>query len=119
MMRTFEPPHRHILYFNAAIRMSAHARKNRLASEYAKCKNRLCDFRLTAMTDDPSQPDSAASAMERKLPPAAQRALAEADARRKLAARDAKSPPKELQGPKGPEPTRYGDWESKGIASDF
>jgi hypothetical protein len=24
-----------------------------------------------------------------------------------------------LQGPKGPEPTRYGDWESKGIASDF
>jgi hypothetical protein len=119
MMRTFEPPHRHILYFNAAIRMSAHARKNRLASEYAKCKNRLCDFRLTAMTNDPSQPDSAACATERKLPAAAQRALAEADARRKLAARDAKSPPKELQGPKGPEPTRYGDWESKGIASDF
>ena len=27
--------------------------------------------------------------------------------------------PKELQGPKGPEPTRYGDWEVKGIASDF
>ena len=26
---------------------------------------------------------------------------------------------KELQGPKGPEPTRYGDWENKGIASDF
>jgi hypothetical protein len=26
---------------------------------------------------------------------------------------------KEFQGPKGPEPTRYGDWESKGIASDF
>jgi hypothetical protein len=24
-----------------------------------------------------------------------------------------------LQGPKGPEPTRYGDWENKGIASDF
>jgi hypothetical protein len=26
---------------------------------------------------------------------------------------------KEFQGPKGPEPTRYGDWETKGIASDF
>jgi hypothetical protein len=26
---------------------------------------------------------------------------------------------KELQGPKGPEPTRYGDWENNGIASDF
>jgi hypothetical protein len=24
-----------------------------------------------------------------------------------------------FQGPKGPEPTRYGDWENKGIASDF
>ena len=30
-------------------------------------------------------------------------------------------PPKieEIGGPKGPEPTRYGDWENKGIASDF
>ncbi len=27
--------------------------------------------------------------------------------------------PKELGGPKGPEPTRYGDWENKGICSDF
>jgi hypothetical protein len=27
--------------------------------------------------------------------------------------------PKEINGRKGPEPTRYGDWESKGIASDF
>jgi hypothetical protein len=72
------------------------------------------------MTDDPSQPDSAASATERKqLSPAAQRALAEAEARRRLAATEAESLPKEFQGPKGPEPTRYGDWENKGIASDF
>lgn len=28
-------------------------------------------------------------------------------------------PPGEVDGPKGPEPTRYGDWERKGIASDF
>jgi len=73
-----------------------------------------------AMTDDPSQPDSATSATERKpLSPAAQRALAEAEARRKAMAADAKRAPKEFQGPKGPEPTRYGDWENKGIASDF
>ena len=57
------------------------------------------------------------------LSPAAQRALAEAAARRaeadRLAAEAAKNRPRELQGPKGPEPTRYGDWENKGIASDF
>ena len=57
---------------------------------------------------------------ERKpLPPAAQRALAEAEARRQAAALAAKPVAKELQGPAGPEPTRYGDWEHNGIASDF
>jgi hypothetical protein len=53
------------------------------------------------------------------LPPAAQRALAEAEARRREAAAHPHARPTELQGPKGPEPTRYGDWENKGIASDF
>jgi hypothetical protein len=53
------------------------------------------------------------------LTPAAQRALAEAEARRKAAEASAQPMQKEVQGPKGPEPTRYGDWESKGIASDF
>jgi len=67
------------------------------------------------MNDDPSQ-----ARPERKvLTPAAQRALAEAEARRQAAAAGAKPMPKEFQGPKGPEPTRYGDWENKGIASDF
>jgi hypothetical protein len=28
-------------------------------------------------------------------------------------------PPKEIGGPKGPEPTRYGDWERNGRVSDF
>jgi hypothetical protein len=69
------------------------------------------------MSNDPSQ--SAPAAVERKpLTPAAQRALAEAEARRQ-AATAAKPLPREFQGPKGPEPTRYGDWERKGIASDF
>ena len=51
------------------------------------------------------------------LSEAARRALAEAEARR--AAQEAKAGPKEFGGPKGPEPVRYGDWEKKGIASDF
>jgi hypothetical protein len=72
------------------------------------------------MTDDPSPPPAPA---RKPLSPAAQRALAEAEARRKAAEadarRDAKPAPKEFQGPQGPEPTRFGDWERKGIASDF
>lgn len=53
------------------------------------------------------------------LPPAAQRALAEAEERRKKADAEAKSRPKELGGRDGPDPARYGDWEKKGIAIDF
>ena len=52
-----------------------------------------------------------------KLTPEAQRALAEAEERRK-AALDLKRP-REINGRPGPEPTRFGDWESRGIASDF
>jgi hypothetical protein len=72
------------------------------------------------MSDNPALQPTIASVPERKpLTPAAQRALAEAEARRQAAAANAQPLPKELQGPKGPEPTRYGDWENKGIASDF
>jgi hypothetical protein len=55
------------------------------------------------------------------LPPEALRALAEAEERCKQAdkASKASQPPKETGGTGGPEPTRYGDWENKGIASDF
>ncbi len=60
-----------------------------------------------------------ASAERKPLSPAAQRALAEAEARRKAAEANPHPMAKELQGPKGPDPTRYGDWENKGIASDF
>ena len=56
-------------------------------------------------------------ASRKKLPPEAERALAEAEARR--AATTSAKPPPEQGGPSGPEPTRYGDWERKGIASDF
>ena len=53
------------------------------------------------------------------LPPAAQRALAEADERRRKAEAEATPMPTELGGRKGPEPVRYGDWEKKGLAIDF
>ena len=53
------------------------------------------------------------------LPPAAQRALAEAEERRRNAEAEAQPLPKELGGRKGPEPVRYGDWEKKGLAVDF
>jgi hypothetical protein len=72
------------------------------------------------MTDVPTTQPATASVPERKpLTPAAQRALAEAEARRRAAEANARALPREIQGPKGPEPTRYGDWENKGIASDF
>lgn len=54
---------------------------------------------------------------EPDLPAAARRALAEAEARRRAAC--ATPLPPELGGRDGPEPTRYGDWEKKGIISDF
>jgi len=53
----------------------------------------------------------------RQLSPAAQRALAEAAERRAKAVPT--EAPKEINGRNGPEPVRYGDWEVKGIASDF
>jgi hypothetical protein len=72
------------------------------------------------MTDNPSAPSRSDSAGAHKpLSPAAKRALAEAEERRAAAQANAPPQAKEFQGPKGPEPTRYGDWERKGIASDF
>ncbi len=62
-----------------------------------------------------SQPELDADRPE--LPPAAQRALAEAQARREKA--QAAALPPELGGRDGPEPVRYGDWEKKGLAIDF
>ena len=76
---------------------------------------------MSAMVKE--KPDTPEPAPPRRdLPPAAQRALAEAEERRRLAdlaAKNAPPKPKEINGPKGPEPTRYGDWERKGICSDF
>jgi hypothetical protein len=52
-----------------------------------------------------------------RIAEAGERAKAEADARREKEGKNQLPP--EKGGPKGPEPTRYGDWERKGIAVDF
>lgn len=72
---------------------------------------------MTDPDQTPSIPQMTEAERRATLPLAAQRALAEADARR---ATEADTPrPTELGGRKGPEPVRYGDWEKKGIAIDF
>ena len=55
---------------------------------------------------------------QKSLSEAAKRALAEAAARR-AKTEPAAQRPRELLGREGPEPTRYGDWEHKGLISDF
>jgi hypothetical protein len=55
----------------------------------------------------------------RPLTPAAERALAEAARRRAEIDRKQAERPQEFNGRKGPDPARYGDWEVKGLASDF
>ncbi len=82
------------------------------------------------MTEQPTPPTDAsaeaASAFnadvphatpERPLSEAARRALLEAAERRATETDDALPP--EVGGRKGPEPTRFGDWEKKGLAVDF
>jgi hypothetical protein len=59
------------------------------------------------------------SGPRKPLSAAAERALQEAADRRAERDRQAAARPKEIGGRPGPEPTRYGDWENKGLASDF
>lgn len=67
---------------------------------------------------EPAEPQNQASA-KRALTPAAERALAEAAARRAERDRHPVDHPKEIAGRDGPEPTRYGDWEINGLTADF
>ena len=67
------------------------------------------------MTDD-DPIDGAAPG--KALTPQARRALQEA-AERRASQAEAETKPVELGGPSGPEPTRFGDWERKGLAVDF
>jgi hypothetical protein len=67
---------------------------------------------------DQETPPADQDAIEARIAEAGQRAKAEAEARR-VKDDNKKQLPPESGGPKGPEPTRYGDWERKGIVSDF
>ena len=78
-----------------------------------------------AVTDHPTPDDQTPSfnagvphaASDRPLTEAARRALLEAAERRANGGESGL--PTEHGGPRGPEPTRYGDWEKKGLAVDF
>jgi len=87
---------------------------------------------MAAMVDTPENPPEATledaandpgfnldvpgATRERPLTPAARRALEEAAERRAV---EAAAMELEHGGPTGLEPTRYGDWEKKGLAVDF
>jgi hypothetical protein len=71
------------------------------------------------MKNDPLEPNArheAKKSAAREMSPAARRALVEAEARR---AETKPTPQAELNGRGGLDPARYGDWEAKGLASDF
>jgi hypothetical protein len=69
----------------------------------------MTDNKPEAANDDKPQP--------RPLSPAAQRALAEAEARRRQ--QEPQNMPAEVGGRGGADPARYGDWEINGRAIDF
>ena len=70
------------------------------------------------MSDQSASNTPAGAAPGKISSAAAKRALEEAEQRR-VAKSDPSSRPAEKAGPKGAEPTRFGDWERGGIAYDF
>ncbi|OXT02401.1 DUF1674 domain-containing protein [Notoacmeibacter marinus] len=79
---------------------------------------------MTNNTDNAGRGDKVADGAEPKrrfddLPPAAQRALKEAQERREKIDAFEDAMPREIDGRGGREPVRYGDWEKKGLAIDF
>jgi hypothetical protein len=68
---------------------------------------------MQIMSEDQKSPDRTTPEPARKLPQ-------EQESRRSPESqRPPESRPKEIGGPKGPEPTRYGDWEQNGRCTDF
>jgi hypothetical protein len=97
--------------------------RSRLASGLAAGRHLRQVTRMSAESKPPeaTAPKSAGDAAPEKrlLSPAAERALAEAAARRAESDGNPANQPKEIAGRDGPEPTRYGDWEINGLTSDF
>jgi hypothetical protein len=81
----------------------------------------MSDAKPTDRSEEPPAPngDEARSGSPRRLTPEAERALAEAAARRAERARNESAPPEEIGGRGGLDPTRYGDWEINGLTPDF
>jgi hypothetical protein len=71
------------------------------------------------MEDAPQTDPEAEVSAPKVLSPAAERALAEAEARRQAIDAASAMAPREKGGRGGLEPVRYGDWEIKGLTSDF
>jgi hypothetical protein len=71
------------------------------------------------MVEVKPKPASVAAPPKKQVSPAAERALAEAAARRAARDRTAAPRPPESAGSGKPDPVRYGDWEINGIATDF
>jgi hypothetical protein len=69
------------------------------------------------MPEPKLNPDVPGARGDRPLTAVERAALMEAEDRRRSAV--AAELPPEDGGPRGPEPTRYGDWEKKGLAIDF
>lgn len=77
------------------------------------------DFEKQSRAPSRPEDEKADHAPRKPLSPAAERALAEAEERRRKADAEADKRAKELGGREGPDPARYGDWEKDGITSDF
>jgi hypothetical protein len=73
----------------------------------------------SAMTEKQEDIGAGPSKPGRELTPAAKRARAEAEDRRKARTGEDTAPEKESGGRDGPDPVRYGDWEKDGLTSDF
>jgi hypothetical protein len=87
---------------------------------YAKSEAMPTDQTPTPPTAAADKPEDAGKQPGRRpLPPEAERALAEAAARRAQAEREKTAPAEEVAGRGGLDPTRYGDWEVNGLTSDF
>jgi hypothetical protein len=71
------------------------------------------------MVEVKPKPASAAAPLKKQVSPAAERALAEAAARRAARDRTTAPRPPESGGSRNLDPVRYGDWEINGIATDF
>lgn len=79
----------------------------------------MASRQVRTMSDERDETPDQTPEPPKVLSPAARRALAEAEERRAATAKAAEDRPSEINGPSGEEPTRFGDWERNGIASDF